>query len=411
MSNNALITYYIYEITNNLNGKTYIGQRQCPVRKTPETDTNYMGKGTAIQAAEKKYGIENFSKRILAVCYSTKIIDILEVEYIHTYKEIGKAEYNIAGGGQTRCREFMNEEQKKRCNKRISEGIRNSEKWHNAMHSDEFRAKISETHKGLTPPNKGKKMSKEFCNNVSQAINDMYNSPKGDVVRDKIKKARANQIITEETRKKMSESQKGKVRSEETRKRMSAAQKGHTVSDKTKQLLREKRKLQAPMSEEAKLRRKQSIAEYWNSPKGQEQKRINSELMCNNPKTKGLHWYNNGEINVVDYECPEGFVPGRIGNFSQSEETKQKKSDWYKNLTEEQRKEYKQHLSESHKGFHFNDEQKKHIGDANRGRKYYNNGIIEVMRFEQPDGFVPGRLPSIKEKIAKGTKKALSSSK
>lgn len=112
MNTEKLITYYIYEITNNLNGKTYIGQRQCPIRKTPETDVSYMGKGTAIQAAERKYGIDYFSKKILAVCYSTKIIDILESEYIHLYKEIGKAEYNIAGGGQTRCREFMSEEQK-----------------------------------------------------------------------------------------------------------------------------------------------------------------------------------------------------------------------------------------------------------------------------------------------------------
>lgn len=26
----------------------------------------------------------------------------------------------------------------------------------------------------------------------------------------------------------------------------------------------------------------------------------------------GKHWYNNGEISTFAYECPEGFVPGRI---------------------------------------------------------------------------------------------------
>ena len=25
---------------------------------------------------------------------------------------------------------------------------------------------------------------------------------------------------------------------------------------------------------------------------------------------KGKHWYNNGKINVMTKECPEGFVPG-----------------------------------------------------------------------------------------------------
>lgn len=29
-------------------------------------------------------------------------------------------------------------------------------------------------------------------------------------------------------------------------------------------------------------------------------------------RVKGRHWYNNGEINVRRYECPEGFVPGKL---------------------------------------------------------------------------------------------------
>ena len=154
-----------------------------------------------------------------------------------------------------------------------------------------------------------------------------------------------------------------------------------------------------------------SIKTYWNSLEGQEQKRINSENQKGRCNTKNKHWFNNGEINVVDYECPEGFVPGRIGNFSQSEETRQKKSDWYKNLSEEEKITHNKKASDARRGKPKSDTCKENISKANRGRKYYNNGVIEVMRFEQPDGFVPGRLPSIKEKISKGTKKALSSSK
>ena len=41
----------------------------------------------------------------------------------------------------------------------------------------------------------------------------------------------------------------------------------------------------------------------------------------------------------------------------------------------------------------------------NKGRKYYNNGKIEVMRFECPEGFVPGRCPKAKASISKGMKK------
>lgn len=48
---------------------------------------------------------------------------------------------------------------------------------------------------------------------------------------------------------------------------------------------------------------------------------------------------------------------------------------------------------------------KANISKANKGRKYYNNGVIEVMRFECPEGFVPGRCPKAKESISKGMTK------
>ena len=36
------MSYYIYEIKNKINGKTYIGQRKCPKNKFPDTDVKYM---------------------------------------------------------------------------------------------------------------------------------------------------------------------------------------------------------------------------------------------------------------------------------------------------------------------------------------------------------------------------------
>ena len=63
---------------------------------------------------------------------------------------------------------------------------------------------------------------------------------------------------SEETKNKMREAKKGKHHTEETRMKMREARKGKNI---------------------------------W---------------------TKGMHWFNNGEVNKFCYECPDGFTPGRL---------------------------------------------------------------------------------------------------
>lgn len=89
--------YFIYCITNKINGKTYICQH-----KTDNLDDDYMGSGflILILKAHKKYGIKNFSKSILAITEIKENVDILERAFIAMYRSEGKAEYNLADGGQ-----------------------------------------------------------------------------------------------------------------------------------------------------------------------------------------------------------------------------------------------------------------------------------------------------------------------
>lgn len=37
-----------------------------------------------------------------------------------------------------------------------------------------------------------------------------------------------------------------------------------------------------------------------------------SETKKGNTYTKGKRWYNNGKINIMSKECPDGFVPGML---------------------------------------------------------------------------------------------------
>lgn len=92
---------YIYITTNLLNGKCYLGQRKVPQGKTIENDA-YLGSGTLLLKAIKKYGKENFAKEIIHVCKTQKEADFLEIKEIKQRRVIENPDkwYNLDAGGQ-----------------------------------------------------------------------------------------------------------------------------------------------------------------------------------------------------------------------------------------------------------------------------------------------------------------------
>lgn len=181
---------YIYLIVNNISGKTYIGKRKLYNKNWNED--GYMGSGRHLKNSQAKYGIENFEKFLITWTYSEEDACEKEKFWIAEYRRRGKAEYNVADGGQG--------------------GLIGT--W-----TEERRKKLSESCKGQTPWNKGKHFSEEYCRKISEALRGKPSGSKG-------------KHFSDESKNKMSEAHKGKKRSEEDKRKISESLKGHKAWNK-----------------------------------------------------------------------------------------------------------------------------------------------------------------------------------
>lgn len=187
------MNYYIYLIVNKVNFKTYVGQRKSNKKWNEDP---YMGSGKLIKLAQKKYGMENFEKFLIQYCSTKEETDAAEKFWIAEYRSRGKAQYNIADGGQGGC----------------------------GKRSEETKRKISEAHKG-------KKMSEEHRRKLSEVRKGKPTGSKG-----------KHWKLSEETKRKISEANKGKKRSEEWKRKQTEAKKGKPKSEETKKKLSEANK-------------------------------------------------------------------------------------------------------------------------------------------------------------------------
>ena len=100
------VYYVIYQLTNLVNGKIYIG---CHMTKN--LDDGYMGSGKRLAYAKKKYGLAAFKKEILKVCDSPEEMLAEEAKIVNEDFLQRKDVYNLTIGGkggwfivqQTRC--------------------------------------------------------------------------------------------------------------------------------------------------------------------------------------------------------------------------------------------------------------------------------------------------------------------
>lgn len=85
---------YFYKITNNINQKFYYG-----IHCTNNLDDGYMGSGKLLKQAQKKYGIENFSKEIIKFCDTLQELSDLEKSVVNEQLIADPNCYNMILGG------------------------------------------------------------------------------------------------------------------------------------------------------------------------------------------------------------------------------------------------------------------------------------------------------------------------
>ena len=91
---------FIYVITNMINGKRYIGQKKFD---NASRWVSYMGGGKHLRVAQEKYGVENFKRDIIKICYSMEETNESEYEIIKSLNAVeSDSYYNVIDGGDVK---------------------------------------------------------------------------------------------------------------------------------------------------------------------------------------------------------------------------------------------------------------------------------------------------------------------
>ena len=136
--------YVIYKVTNQIDGKFYVGSH-----KTKNLNDDYMGSGKYLKHAQEKYGIENFTKEILFIFDNPKDMYKKESDIVNENFLASDNTYNLKIGGFGGW-DFINRSglntTLEQCSKAGKACIKkyNGSPFKNKKHTDQTKKEISE---------------------------------------------------------------------------------------------------------------------------------------------------------------------------------------------------------------------------------------------------------------------------
>lgn len=200
----------IYQLTNKLNGKSYIGQTIGTLKQRLRSHLDKRSKSMAIHKALKKYGVSGFDCKVLLYCNDKEEAHFYETSLIAKLGTLVPNGYNILAGGQGN------------------------------VHTEATKAKMRANSgtRGKTPWNKGIPMSEEAKKLLSEK--NSGNTHTLEAI-EKIRLSSTGRRHTEESKKKISKTHMGMTHSPETLEKIRAKRrgvatrpKGFTHTDETK---------------------------------------------------------------------------------------------------------------------------------------------------------------------------------
>jgi len=227
----------IYKITNNVNGKIYIGQTKKALsqRIAEHIKGNAKGNKTPVHRALNKYGLESFTISVIDEADTKEILNEKEIYWIKFLNCKIPNGYNIADGGNGVVGYKHTKKWKKNQSIRIS--------------GENNPAKKPGVGEKISKANTGKHPSEETKKNMSKASKD---KPKSKEHKENISKSLIGHTVSKETAKKISKSATGRINSKESNEKRSKTQTGKPhVSEEAKQRM-SKDRTGVPRTEEAK---------------------------------------------------------------------------------------------------------------------------------------------------------------